>query len=339
MPALIGAAALVLLIAGGGIWIAMRGGSETPEGGGETFPIADPGAGTPIVAPTPVVEAPSTDPDPTPPAADPEAEFRAAIQVASEAVEQQDWAAAKAAYEKALGFQENNEAAQGGLARATRELTAHEAFQAGKDFIADEQWIKAVASFDSVPEGSLLENDAQTQSAYARKHAGGAMKARIEAAMAIHDYQGAGDVAQAWLDFEPKSRAARRAVDRAHEAERKASRPAPVAVVKRPPHRREPPPPKNTAKVEEAKAAQSKGIQIFKKGDYELAAKQLERAIRLDPAGQRETHKLLGIAYAKQRKMDLAAKHYRLYVKKNPSAPDAGKIRGILSRYEASKGG
>jgi tetratricopeptide (TPR) repeat protein len=330
LPVVIAGAAGLLAVAIAGVWWASSGTAkkDTVASKDGLYPI-----GATADHPVKKAEPPATKPPEAAPSKKDE-KLRAALQKASEAVKAQDWKAAKEAYQEALAADPSNAAAKAGFDRVSLEEVAFEAFQEGKTLLTQEKWMDAAERFAAVPAGTLLFEQAKAQAKYARSRAADKLRQEAQRALKAKDYRSAITVAKAWLVIDPSSSEALRIVEQAR-----------AARSHRPPHGRNPgarSSPKtgaSEARAKEAKAYLVKGMESYNKRKFELAVKHFKRAIELDPVGQRLTHRALGSAYARMGKMDKAAEQYRIYLRKNPTAPDAPQIRQILAKYDASKGG
>jgi tetratricopeptide (TPR) repeat protein len=63
--------------------------------------------------------------------------------------------------------------------------------------------------------------------------------------------------------------------------------------------------------------------------DYSAAANEFEEALKRDP-GNGYSHYYAGMAYSKLKKPDKMVSHFQLFLKMEPDAPEAAKVRSFL---------
>ncbi|MBN1960145.1 MAG: FHA domain-containing protein [Deltaproteobacteria bacterium] len=85
----------------------------------------------------------------------------------------------------------------------------------------------------------------------------------------------------------------------------------------------------------EAKIIYGNAVAMLKAGDIKGAIDALNRCISLDE-NYAACYRALGIAYARGGNGPKAAKYYKQYLKANPNAPDADKVRQLLEQYETA---
>jgi len=78
------------------------------------------------------------------------------------------------------------------------------------------------------------------------------------------------------------------------------------------------------------------GNRLILQKKFNEAVRRFKLALKTD-RGYADAHRGLGISYARLGEPELAAKHYRLYIKKRPYAQDADKVREILEIYERGR--
>ena len=81
---------------------------------------------------------------------------------------------------------------------------------------------------------------------------------------------------------------------------------------------------------EEYEAQLQEGRKLIITSNFKEAAAQFEELEVVNPKDGR-VHKALGVCYAKLYKKDKMCKQYREYLKIDPSAADAEKVKAILS--------
>jgi hypothetical protein len=135
------------------------------------------------------------------------------------------------------------------------------------------------------------------------------------------------------------------------------TRPAKATAPRPPPPQAEaaPPPPREPAPAAEATAqaapeptpeapsARERARQHVREGGrlaqqqrFEEAIGEFERAILLDERNA-QAHRGLGISYASLGRAEEAARQYEIYLRLNPNAPDAERVRAIIEAYYASQ--
>ena len=72
-----------------------------------------------------------------------------------------------------------------------------------------------------------------------------------------------------------------------------------------------------------------RGMILLKANNYDQAAKELTRAVDLDPKDA-YAHYYLGMAQSRLRRPDLMVKHFQFFLKLAPDAPEADKVRALL---------
>jgi pSer/pThr/pTyr-binding forkhead associated (FHA) protein len=128
--------------------------------------------------------------------------------------------------------------------------------------------------------------------------------------------------------FADRYKELRAAVDAARKAAPKVETPKPPAV--KPPGPSTPPP------EEQAKTAYEDALNLFRARQQREALILAKKCIELTPKDPK-CHKLLGAIYATLQQMDLAADHYREFLKLAPTDPSASKVQEILNNYEKQK--
>jgi len=91
--------------------------------------------------------------------------------------------------------------------------------------------------------------------------------------------------------------------------------------------------PATTSGAERARSLLEEGMALLKKKQYEEAVELLEKCLEADPKLAR-CHMYLGSAYARLRKPELGAQHYRMFLKLAPDDPQAQTVQGHLDAYE-----
>lgn len=267
----------------------------------------------------------------------------AQLAAGEEAMVNEDWARAKASFEAAVALDPASARASAALATANRETSSRRALDQGIALAADGDYETALAKLASVDPESRYHEAASARAAQARKEYASGLVVDGKAALEGKDWESASDYASRALELDSTSRAARSLQKSAKKAADKAARVAraedrrAARTTRKPKARPTPPPSKDDSKAIEAEEMRRKGEDLIKSRKYSLAVRFLEKAIKLDPIGQKATHRNLGVAYARGGDMDKAARHYRQYVKKNPKARDADQVRQILQMYESSK--
>jgi tetratricopeptide (TPR) repeat protein len=85
----------------------------------------------------------------------------------------------------------------------------------------------------------------------------------------------------------------------------------------------------------DAKSAYAEAVSLLKGGELSGAVDALNRCVQLDPA-YAQCYRALGIAHARSGNGAKAAKYYKQYLKVDPGAPDADKVRQLLEQYETA---
>lgn len=92
--------------------------------------------------------------------------------------------------------------------------------------------------------------------------------------------------------------------------------------------------PKSTAQRDAAEALLDDASLSIKHGQYDVAIASLHRCMQTDRS-LGACPRALGIAYGKVGDEHKAAYYYRLYLKASPTAPDATRVRQLISAYES----
>ncbi len=71
------------------------------------------------------------------------------------------------------------------------------------------------------------------------------------------------------------------------------------------------------------------GVASLGKKQYAEAAKQLEKALELNP-GNDYAHYYLGVAYSSLKRPDKMVDHFETFLKRQPDAPEAEKVQSVL---------
>ncbi|MBX5483362.1 MAG: tetratricopeptide repeat protein, partial [Myxococcaceae bacterium] len=143
--------------------------------------------------------------------------------------------------------------------------------------------------------------------------------------------------------FADKHQALSRALDAKLDAEKKQAAAAAAAkAAPKPPERvaekapEKPEPPKTAG-------ADTESMQLFEEGKRLLSARQvreakaaLARCVDVNPRFA-QCHLLLGAAYAKLNEPDEGARHYEIFLKLAPDAPEAPRVRLMLEQYKGLK--
>jgi len=91
--------------------------------------------------------------------------------------------------------------------------------------------------------------------------------------------------------------------------------------------------PQAASGTDRARAFLEDGMALLKKKQYDEAVDLLEKCVEADPKLAR-CHMYLGSAYARLRKSELGAQHYREFLKLAPDDPQASTVRSLLDAYE-----
>jgi tetratricopeptide (TPR) repeat protein len=73
----------------------------------------------------------------------------------------------------------------------------------------------------------------------------------------------------------------------------------------------------------------NRGMISQKREKYADAAKQLDKALELDPRDG-YAHYYMGLAQSKLKRTDLVIKHFELFLQLEPKAPEAARVRSLL---------
>lgn len=71
------------------------------------------------------------------------------------------------------------------------------------------------------------------------------------------------------------------------------------------------------------------GLAYVGKKNYAEAAKQLEKALEMDPHND-YAHYYLGQVYSSLKRPDKMVDHFTTFLKRQPDAPEADKVRSVL---------
>ncbi|MEC9465136.1 MAG: FHA domain-containing protein [Myxococcota bacterium] len=261
------------------------------------------------------------------------------------AASERRWSSAGDLVRAALLLEPGNVVAAELEAEMMAERKAQEQLEQARTDIIAEQWEPAWNSLRDIPESSVYHADALTLLHQAR----GALISQRIAAAQVHIEAGRFDEADALaieiaaldpsrpelvtiqdqirLGREQVEKAARRSVKRT--APKPSPTPAPAPATKAPP----PPPPQPTPPALSAPDLFSAGVNAVKKKNFEKALEFYRRCIQVDKDfGQ--CYRALGIVYARTGDAPKAARYYKLYLKVNPGAPDAARVRELLKDYE-----
>ncbi|MDC0709572.1 FHA domain-containing protein [Stigmatella sp. ncwal1] len=122
------------------------------------------------------------------------------------------------------------------------------------------------------------------------------------------------------------------ALAKVREAQAKAEpKPLPTVPVKPPPSA---PGPSTPSAQEQARAAYSDAVKLFKARQIDSAVIQGKKCVELDSSNG-ECHMVLGAAYATLKDMTKAAEHYRQFLKLAPDHKQAPKVKKSLEEYES----
>jgi tetratricopeptide (TPR) repeat protein len=94
-----------------------------------------------------------------------------------------------------------------------------------------------------------------------------------------------------------------------------------------------PPAPKPAAVSGEAKDYYVGGVKALNQGAFNKSIEQFSKCIQADK-NYGLCYRAMGITYARMQNGPKAARYYRLYLKVNPNAKDADKVRQFLKQYE-----
>jgi tetratricopeptide (TPR) repeat protein len=89
-------------------------------------------------------------------------------------------------------------------------------------------------------------------------------------------------------------------------------------------------------RLADAIAARDMGHEAARQGKSEAAIKAYTKALELKP-DMAAAERGLAVAHAAKGDRDRAVRHYKRYLKLDPAAADAGKVRGIIKKAEAQK--
>ncbi|ADO74006.1 FHA domain-containing protein [Stigmatella aurantiaca] len=122
------------------------------------------------------------------------------------------------------------------------------------------------------------------------------------------------------------------ALAKAREAQAKTEPKPPPTVPVKPPASA--PGPSTPSAQEQARAAYSDAVKLFKARQIDSAVIQGKKCVELDSSNG-ECHMVLGAAYATLKDMTKAAEHYRQFLKLAPDHKQAPKVKKSLEEYES----
>jgi Flp pilus assembly protein TadD len=82
------------------------------------------------------------------------------------------------------------------------------------------------------------------------------------------------------------------------------------------------------------KAAHDDAMKLMKAKQFDQALVRAGKCLELEPENAK-CHMLLGACYARLNKQELAAKHYREFLRLAPDHPTSPKIRELLRHYDS----
>lgn len=271
------------------------------------------------------------------------------------ALAQRHWEQALTLGNQVLAASPQSAAARELVAKAHVERQAQAMYDEAQRAVETADFATAWRTLQALPPASVYADQSRALAERVKVALVADLHAKGRNALEAQDYEGALTRADEISAVDPGRTEAAQLRGEVEHA-RAASRRSPAAPTKAPPRQTikatprpaapsaaaAPPPPSPTVAApaaapagSDAKAIYAEAVSLLKGGELTGAIDTLNRCVQADPA-YAQCYRALGIAHARSGNGAKAAKYYKQYLKVDPNAADADKVRQLLEQYETA---